>query len=359
MPDYSEYLDNIKLVVRDMPKYSLQEASCRIKLNQNESPFEIPEEVRAEILKCARKHAFSRYPGLLAVPLNEKLSELFKVPKDWVLVGHGSNELIWALIQAVLGRGDRVVVPVPAFALFTHYPKIVEAELEEVPAQENLSFDVDRLLSEAGNPETKLVLIASPNSPTGAVLGLSDVEHLCLASRGLVLLDEAYFQFAKKNALGLLPKHPNLILLRTFSKAFHLAGMRVGYMLAQPEISEAVSKCKLPFSVDALAQMAAMAMLARQDWVDEKADYIVRERKRLFQELAKLPGVRPYPSQANFILFRVPDSRKVFDGLLEQSILIRDVSHYPLLANCLRVTVGLESENDAFLTGLSRIMNVS
>ena len=352
------YWENIKPGVRAMPPYNLKEASCRIKLNQNESPFEVPEEVRDEILEFVRKHSFSRYPGLLAVPLAEKLSEVLGLPKNWVLVGHGSNELIWALIQTVLGRGDRVVVPVPAFALFTHYPKVVEAELVEVPAKEDLSFDVERLLSEAGNPETRLVLIASPSNPTGAALGLRDVEHLCRATRGLVLLDEAYFQFAKEDALSLLPKHPNLILLRTFSKAFHLAGMRVGYLLAQPETSEAVSKCKLPFSVDALAQMAAMAMLARQDWVDEKAGYIVRERERLFRELGTLPGVRPYPSQANFILFRVPDARKVFEGLLEQGILIRDVSHYPQLADCLRVTVGLKSENEAFLKALRQVLNL-
>jgi len=354
--DPKDYWENIKLGVRAMPPYNLKEASCRIKLNQNESPFAIPEEVRSEILSFAKEHAFSRYPALLAFPLAEKLSALLKVPKDWVLVGHGSNELIWALIQTVLGRGDRVVVPVPAFALFTHYPKVVEAELVEVPAKEDLSYDVERLLSEAGNPETRLVLIASPNSPTGAALALRDVEHLCQATRGLLLLDEAYCQFAKANALGLLADHPNLILLRTFSKAFHLAGMRVGYLLAQPEISEAVSKCKLPFSVDALAQTAAGAMLARQDWVVEKAGYIIRERERLFQELGELPGVRPYPSQANFILFRVPDARKVFEDLLEQGVLIRDVSHNPLLANCLRVTVGLEDENEAFLKALRGIL---
>jgi histidinol-phosphate aminotransferase len=354
--DPKDYWENIKPGVLAMPPYNLKEASCRIKLNQNESPFEIPEEVRAEILECGKKHAFSRYPGLLAVPLTEKLSELLKVPKDWVLVGHGSNELIWALIQAVLGRGDRVVVPVPAFALFTHYPKVVEAELAEVSAKEDLSFDVERLLSEAGNPETKLVLIASPNSPTGAVLGLRDVEHLCRATRGLVLIDEAYFQFAKENALSLLPKHPNLMLLRTFSKAFHLAGMRVGYLLARPEISEAVSKAKLPFSVDALAQAATLSMLARQDWVEDKVRYIVREREKLFQEVGKLPGVRPYPSQANFILFRVPDAKRAFEGLLKKGILVRDMSHNPLLANCLRVTVGLEDENDAFLKALRGIL---
>jgi histidinol-phosphate aminotransferase len=353
-----DYWENIKPGVRAMPPYNLKEASCRIKLNQNESPFEIPEEVRAEILEIAKKNIFSRYPGLLAVPLTEKVADVLSVPGEWVLVGHGSNELIWALVQAVLGRGDRVVVPVPAFALFTHYPKVVEAELVEVLAKEDLSFDVERLLSEAGNPETKLTLVASPNSPTGAVLALHDVEHLCRATRGLVLLDEAYFQFAKANALDLLTDHPNLLLLRTFSKAFHLAGMRVGYLLAQPEISEAVSKCKLPFSVDALAQTAAMAMLERRDWVEDKVRYIIQERERLFQELGKLSGVRPYPSQANFILFRVPDSRKVFGDLLEQGILIRDVSHYPLLANCLRVTVGLESENDAFLEGMKKTLSV-
>ncbi len=357
MSEYNEYLENIKPGVRAMPPYNLREASCRIKLNQNESPFEIPEEVRDEILEFVRKHSFSRYPGLLAVPLAEELSEVLGLPREWVLVGHGSNELIWALVQAVLGRGDRVVVPIPAFALFTHYPKAVEAELIEVPAKEDLSFDVERLLSEAGNPETKLVLIASPNSPTGAVLGLRDVEHLCRTTRGLVLLDEAYCQFAKENALSLVQKPPNLILLRTFSKAFHLAGMRVGYLLARPEIAEAVSKCKLPFSVDALAQTAAMAMLARQDWVEDKVRFIIQERERLFQVLGTLPGVRPYPSQANFILFRVPDSGKVFEGLLEQGILIRDVSHYPLLANCLRVTVGLESENKAFLEAVRKTLS--
>jgi len=355
--DPKDYWENIKPVVRGMPSYNLKEVSCRIKLNQNESPFEIPEEVRAEILECTKKHAFSRYPSLLAVPLAEKLSEVLGLPREWVLVGHGSNELIWALVQAVLGRGDRVVVPTPAFALFTHYPKVVEAELAEAPAKEDLSFDVERLLSEAGNPETRLVLIASPNSPTGAVLGLRDVEHLCRATRGLVLLDEAYCQFAKENALSLLQKHPNLLLLRTFSKAFHLAGMRVGYLLAQPEISEAVSKCKLPFSVDALAQTAAMAMLARQDWVEDKVCYIIQERERLFQELGTLPGVRPYPSQANFILFRVPDAKRAFEGLLKKGILVRDVSHYPLLADCLRVTVGLEGENDAFMKALKQILN--
>lgn len=352
-----DYWDNIKPGILGMAPYKLREASCRIKLNQNESPFEIPDEVRSEILEFAKGHAFSRYPGLFALPLTEKLAQVLNLPKEWVLVGHGSNELIWALIQAVLGRGDRVVVPVPSFALFMHYSRIVEAEIVEVPARKELSFDTERLLSGAGHPQTKLVLLASPNSPTGAVLGLKDVAYLCRSTSGLVLMDEAYCQFAGTNALGLLADHPNLMLLRTFSKAYQLAGMRIGYLVARPEIAKAVSKAKLPFSVDALAQAAALSMLARQDWVNEKVRFIVQERERLFQELGTLPGVRPYPSQANFILFHVPDSRKVFEGLLEQNILIRDVSHDPLLSDCLRVTVGLESENEAFLEAMRKTLS--
>ncbi len=202
-----------------------------------------------------------------------------------------------------------------------------------------------------------LLVLCSPNNPTGSAIGREDLGRLLSETGGLVLVDEAYGEFHDESALDLLDAHPNLLLLKTLSKVFGAAGIRVGYLLAHPEVAAEVLKAKLPFDVNVFSRVAALALLRRADLVRERAAFIAAERDRLFERLRTVPGVVPYPSCANLILFEVEeDPRRVFEQLAERGVLIRNVSLYPRLRKALRVSIGTREENDRFLEALRGVV---
>jgi histidinol-phosphate aminotransferase len=220
---------------------------------------------------------------------------------------------------------------------------------------ENLTFDVDKLIESSRKAD--VVVVCSPNNPTGGLLEPAALIAVLKNAKGLVMLDEAYHEFSGQTGLPLLREHRNLIVLRTFSKAMSMAGLRFGYMMAHPEIAREVYKSKLPYNVNIFTLAAAEIVVEKRAVLDRGIEMLIRERDRIFAELQKRKAVCAFPSKANFILIRTArPARELFDRLYSKGVLVRDVSAYPLLDRCVRVSIGTPEENDRFLASLDRVL---
>jgi histidinol-phosphate aminotransferase len=337
-------LRHVKPAVRQIRAYSLAAREAPVKINQNENPWDLPEAVKRRVLEKALVRPWARYPDFDPRELTEALARFSGWRADGILAGNGSNELIEALLMVTVGPGTRVVIPEPTFTLYALL----------TPLTEELRYDTRALVEARRQSEAAVTVVCSPNNPTGTVLSRHDLERLCRAGDGIVVLDEAYHEFAGETAVPLLEKHPNLVVLRTFSKAKAMAGLRVGYLLASPDLVREINKARLPYNLNFLTQIAALAALEEHEALDEMVGRIVEERERLIAALGNVPGVRAWPSKANFVLLELLETspRAVFESLYRRGVLVRDVSAYPMLSRCLRVSVGTPEENEAFLHAL-------
>ena len=375
-------LRHVKPAVRDLAAYTVALPRAPVKINQNENPWDLPERAKKRVLEKALARPWSRYPDLDPKELLEALARHAGWRADGILLGNGSNEAIEALLRVTVGPGTKVVIPEPTFTLYALLIRILGGEIVPVrmtfrgapslpgdeesaveiadpsgPARRGtlgVTYDVDALLAARRVSEAPVTIVCSPNNPTGTSLDLYDVERLCGDGDGLVVIDEAYHEFSAQTAVPLLERHPNLIVLRTFSKAMAMAGLRVGYLLASPELVREIAKARLPYNLNFFSESAALAALEEKDALAVAVHRLVAERERLLARLADVPGIRAYSSDANFFLVECLSAapKAVFASMLRRGVLVRDVTSYPRLERCLRVTVGTPEENDAFLHAL-------
>jgi histidinol-phosphate aminotransferase len=351
-------LRHVKPAVRAERAYTLAERAARVKLNQNESPWDLPKGLKRRVLARALARPWSRYPAFDPTELVEALARFSGWRADGILAGNGSNELIEALLVVTVGPGTRVVIPEPTFTLYALLTTILGGEAVRVrlrrAEEQCFAYDTSALLEARRSSGAALTIVCSPNNPTGSSLSLADVERLCDDGDGLVVIDEAYHEFAGRSAVPLLERRPNLVVLRTFSKAMALAGLRLGYLLASPELVREVNKARLPYNVNFFSQLAALEVLGDRHLLERRVGTLVAERARLLTRLGDVPGVRAHASDANFFLLELltAEPRAVFDGLARRGVLVRDVTSYPLLERCLRVSVGSARESDDFLHAL-------
>jgi histidinol-phosphate aminotransferase len=301
---------------------------------------------------------WGRYPEFDPHALTTALARGAGWVPEGVLAGNGSNEMIEALLLVTVGAGTRVVIPEPTFTLYALLTSILGGEAVRVPLGPDLGYDVEAIAQARRQREASVTIVCSPNNPTGGVLRREEVARLCAEGDGLVVIDEAYHEFSGDSVVPLLREHANLVVLRTFSKAMSLAGLRVGYLLAHPDLVREVDKARLPYNINFFSQVAALAALEEKDELDLTVARLVRLRDALFADLQRLGGLRPYPSRANFILVELEegDPRAVFESLYADGVLVRDVSSYPRLGRCLRLTVGTEAENATLLEALGRAL---
>ncbi|MBO8127718.1 MAG: histidinol-phosphate transaminase [Peptococcaceae bacterium] len=343
--------------LRDLVPYEVPSCDNVIKLDANENSYYFPRPVMEAINDAVGAQTFNRYPDAETRYLREAISSYTGVDVNGIMAGNGSDELIFNLLLT-FASGGKVAITTPTFGMYRIHSIIAGAEPVSVPRRAgDFAVDVPAVCEAAASPETKVTVVCSPNNPTGNITSLEDIEAVLRAARGLVIIDEAYFEFCGETVLPLLDRYPNLVVLRTFSKAFGLAGLRVGYMLADPAVVQAVRRVKQPFNLNAYSQIAAAVVLSHLSVFKKRIRAICRARDRLLPELAKIPGVECYPSRANFILFRTPlKAADIFQGLLARGILIRNMDS-PDLRNCLRVTVGQPEENRLFLQALAEVLN--
>ncbi|PYQ13055.1 MAG: histidinol-phosphate transaminase [Acidobacteria bacterium] len=349
-----EPLRHIKPSVRSIAAYTLAARPAAVKLNQNENPYDLPDAVKERVVQKALARPWARYPEFDPRELIEQLAAFAGWRPDGVLAGNGSNELIEALLLVTVGPGTRVVIPEPTFTLYALLTRVLGGETIRVGLGPELEYQPEELRRVRRELSAPLTVVCSPNNPTGGLLAADELARLCEEADGLVAVDEAYHEFSGQSAVPLLARHPNLVVLRTFSKAMALAGLRVGYLLASPEIVREVNKARLPYNLDFFSEAAALAALAEWPVLRANVEKIVGARDDLLHRLYRIPGVRPYPSKANFILLELAeaDPRTVFESVYRRGVLVRDVTSYPRLQRCLRVTVGSEAENETFLSAL-------
>jgi histidinol-phosphate aminotransferase len=347
-------LRHIKPAVRALAPYTLAARSAPVKLNQNESPFDVPESLKRRVIERALARPWSRYPDFDPHEVVEALARSSGWRADGILAGNGSNELIEALLLVTVGQGTRVVIPEPTFTVYALLTGILGGTAVRAPLGPVLEYDAEALSRARRESGASVTIVCSPNNPTGTLLPARDLRRLCAETDGLVIVDEAYHEFSGQTAVPLLEEHPNLVVLRTFSKALSAAGLRLGYLLAAPDLVREVNKARLPYNLNFFSQAAALAILDEAPAFARAVEKVVALRDRLALDLATLPGVRVYPSRANFILFELAeaDPRRVFEDVYTRGVLVRDVTTYPRLQRCLRVTVGDADENAAFLEAL-------
>ena len=349
--------DSIKPVVRDLKPYSLRPDRASIKINQNENPWDAPARIKEETLRRMTQRQWSRYPDFVPQELQEKLAEFAGWTSRGIIAGNGSNELIQALLMVTIGEGKRVLICEPTFALYRQITTILGGEILSAPLTRELTFDLKAIVGAIRMFRPDVTIICSPNNPTGCVLAENDLRALLSESVGLVVIDEAYHEFAPQSAVSLLRDYSNMIVLRTFSKAMALAGLRVGYLLASPELTTEIRKAVLPYNLNAFSRTAAeVAIEFYQTELQPLVNKIIDERDRLFALLSQIKGLTPVRSQANFMVVRSEITpRTVFDELMRRDILIRDVSNYPMLKDYFRISVGTPDENDKLIAALKKI----
>ena len=346
-------IHGVKEQVLKVSSYTLRTYEAEVKLNQNENPYDFPEDLKDEALSLFRSRRWSRYPEFVPESLRAQLADYAGWQKDGILVGNGSNELLQASLLILVRDRTPVVLPSPTFTVYGLVSRVLCARVFPVPLKPDLNYDVDALLARADEINAKVLILCSPNNPTGTEVGEAELRHVLEQFHGHVLLDEAYFEFSGKTGLGLLEQYPRLIITRTFSKAMGMAGLRLGYLMAHPELTAQIAKAKLPYNVNQFSLTAAEVALRHKERFRPAIEAILKERDRLGRELSLIPGIKVYPTGANFFLFDLPvPPGPVFEGLYRQGVLIRDVSAYPMLSRCLRVTVGTPAENDRFLAAL-------
>jgi len=335
----------LKPNVRGLVPYEAREIPCRVKLDANESPYGF--EIRPKTLKDV---STNRYPDPEAKALRRAYAQSIGLKgADWLLHGNGSDELIYYLIAAF---GGPVLVPVPTFSMYATIAVGLGERVVRVPLDYNFDLDLPRMLSEMEKKKPKLIFLSSPNNPTGNRFSEEKILKIIKASPGMVVVDEAYEPFAKGGSfMEYLRKYENLFVLRTLSK-IGLAGLRTGFLAGRPEAINEVNRVRLPFNLNALSQAVAADALGRTRELKKYIKEIVSERERLMKGLADTPGVYPFPSEANFILFRVKEPGRVYNELLETGVLVRDLSQ--ALKGCLRVTVGTKKENEFFINAIRK-----
>lgn len=347
-----------EMIPYDVPGHS--EAGCKpalqvIRLDANENPFPFPGDILEKIKAQIHGYFFTRYPDPRSHELVAMLADYTGVPPAGIMVGNGSDEVILTLLLT-FASGGRVIITPPTFSMYKVHSLIAGAVPVEVPRRHNFTVDTSRVNEAAAHPGTRLIFVCSPNNPTGNATPVEDIRCILEETAVLTVVDEAYIEFGGESCIPLLIEYPNLVILRTFSKAFGMAGLRVGYLLSSPAVVQQLIRVKQPYNLNVFSQLAARVVLYYRAEFLAVVKKIIQERQILSAGLSNIPGVEVFPSVANFIFFRTPVPAPVLhQDLLEEGVSIRDVSG-PGLERGLRVTVGQREENEIFLTKLKSVL---
>lgn len=338
--------ETIRDDIRAMTAYRVAPAEGLVKLDAMENPYGLPQALRREIAEAVANVPINRYPDPTAPALVQRLREAMGIRPEYdVLLGNGSDEIIHIIVQSIARRGAVVLAPSPSFVMFGMYAKFAGLEFVGVPLEPDFGLDAEVFLRALDRHRPSVVFIAYPNNPSGNLFSDDSIERIVAAAPGLVVIDEAYHAFARKTFMTRLAEFPNLVLMRTLSK-LGLAGIRLGYAVGRPEWIREFDKVRPPYNVNVLTHVVAERVLARRDVLEAQAQSIIAERQRLDAELRKSGRVTVFPSDANFILVRVPDAPRVFEGMRRRGVLVKNLhGSTPLLDHCVRLTIGTPEEN--------------
>jgi histidinol-phosphate aminotransferase len=332
--------------IRSLSAYEAKDIPCKVKLDANESPYGFK-----DALKVVKSINTNRYPDPAAKELKKLVSMELRLRTENIMHGNGSDELIYYLVTTF---GGPVLYPIPTFSMYGIISQALGEKRIAIPLDKEFDLELEKILKAIKEEKPKLIFLSSPNNPTGNCFSSDRILKIIEVSNGIVVVDEAYQPFASdKGFMPMLKDYKNLVIMRTLSK-IGLAGLRVGFLIADGEIINEVNKVRLPFNLNSLSQAVAVKVLKNKKALKSYTKSIISERGRLFSEIAKIKGIKPYPSEANFILFRVKEPDKIYKRLLKKGILVRNMNG--VVNNCLRVTVGTPEENRIFLNAMKEVI---
>jgi histidinol-phosphate aminotransferase len=347
----------IRPEILEMAAYHAEEADVAIKLDANENPYQFSGKLLRELYCELAKVPLNRYPDADAGELKEVIARKAGVSQSQILLGNGSDEILQALMMTFWSPGAKMMIPVPTFGMYGIIGKMVGYDVIEVSLDDNFDLGTDEMISLAVREGVKLIFLASPNNPTGNCFSGERIVELLENTGSVVVVDEAYAAFSEQDFLPKLKRYKNLVVLRTLSK-IGLAGLRLGMMFAASDLAYEVNKARLPYNVNSLTQKAAWFILNHDGELIEQIGKIKSGRRWLLEKMSEIKGIHVYPSDANIILFKVSGmGEKLFGNLIEDGILIRNMSRPGRLYNCFRVCVGTEEENKLFVESLQRQLN--
>jgi len=351
-----QIMRRIRQDVQSMHAYAIQDSVGMVKLDAMENPFRLPPALQTALGERLGALALNRYPDGRVNDLRSALAAHAGMPEGYdIMLGNGSDELISLLALACDVPGASVLAPVPGFVMYAMSAQLQGLDFHGVPLTVDFELDEAAMLDAIAAHKPSIVYLAYPNNPTGNLWNDESIEKIIIAQGaqgGLVVMDEAYQPFASQTYLDRMVKHAHVLLMRTLSK-FGLAGVRLGYMMGPQALIAEIDKVRPPYNISVLNYECGLFALSHADVFADQAKALRSQRDALQRALADLPGAQPFPSEANMILVRVADAAQTFDKLKAQGILVKNVSKlHPLLNNCLRLTVGTESENNQLLLAL-------
>jgi histidinol-phosphate aminotransferase len=344
--------------ILDLHAYHVPDSSGYIKLDAMENPYSLPTALCDAIAEAVAAAAINRYPDPSAAVLKEKIRGVLGLPEGMeVLLGNGSDELIQLLALALNKPGATLLGVEPSFVMYKMIATFTGMRYVGVPLRADFALDLETTLAAIRREQPALIFLAYPNNPTGNLFAADDVAQIIEAAQGLVVVDEAYYAFADDSFIPRLAHYPNLLVMRTFSK-LGMAGLRLGFLAGSTAWLEHLEKLRLPYNVGVLPQVVAVKLLEHHETLLQQAQQIKQDRAALYRQLDAIAAVRVYPSEANFLLFRVANATEVFNGLKRRGVLIKNLNGgHPMLNGCLRVTVGTPGENERFMEALQECLH--
>jgi histidinol-phosphate aminotransferase len=338
--------------------YHVHPAKDMIKLDAMENPYILPLFLREEISQITADASINRYPDSNAIELKDTLKAALSIPAGMdIMLGNGSDEIIQIIMLATARSGAKLLTIEPGFSMFRMISIFTNTEYIGIPLNSDFSLNLEAILDAISRHQPTVIFLAYPNNPSGNLFDAEALHRLIEASPALVVVDEAYHPFAGKSFLEKLADYPNLLVMRTLSK-LGLAGLRLGLLAGRSEWLSNFEKLRLPYNIGVITQLVATKVMQHYDVLQQQADTIKQERLALSSHLASLNSVEVFPSDANFILFRINNATQIFLSLKQRGILIKNLDNsHPLLKNCLRVTVGMPDENAFFCKMLHELIN--
>jgi histidinol-phosphate aminotransferase len=339
---------NVRAKIANLVPYKVSETNYRYTLNANESPVNLFEEWQDEILSELKKESINLYPSANCDTLRDLLATYNSCLPENIVCGNGSDEIIKMVTEVFVDQGDYVVIPTPTFSEYFASVTIAGGEVIEVPSKADFTFDVDGIISQANQYKAKLIFLCVPNNPTGLSMNETDIERVINETQSIITIDEAYYEFYGKTSAWIALKNERVIVMRTLSKAFGVAGIRCGYAIASPVMIDLIQRVRMPYNVSALTQAVARVALKNVDQIQSITQTMMKQRDRIVEQLSALP-IEIFESHTNFILYRCNRYARLMEAFETSGIGVRAYPNNPLLKNCIRISLGTNEANDAVI----------
>ncbi|MDF2673966.1 MAG: hisC [Clostridiales bacterium] len=341
--------------ILSMKPYTASKDIAEVKLDANENPFNLFKDLKEEFVNIIENLELNRYPEIDNQCLGEKIAEYAGVKSENVICGNGSDEIIQMIIHSFVDKDDYIVIPVPTFSMYKQYTEIGGGKVLEVPTDDSFNVREDEIINIANEKRAKVIFLCNPNNPTGTIIKREKILNILNRTNSIVVVDEAYYEFLDETIIDQVNINNRLIVLRTLSKGFALAGARVGYGIGSREIIDIISKVRSPYNLSSISQALGILFLENVDRIREKIKEIKNERSYLIEEIQRLNGIYVYPSGSNFVLIKSDKAKNILSACGNEKIALRGFSD-SYTNNCIRITIGKREENDKLISLIKRVV---